>query len=92
MTADAETINPVQRRPVQRHRPAKDDFRRQQRREADRREADRRRQNLIHAYISEPLIVAASDGVVALVSWLVYDCSDTVDQRRIPGGSNDTRG
>ena len=37
-------------------------------------------------------VVAASrnhpllDGVVALVPWLIYECSDNVEQRVIPGG------
>ena len=36
-------------------------------------------------------MVAASDGVAAFVSWLTYKCSNTVEQRMIPGGSNDKR-
>ena len=36
-------------------------------------------------------MVAASDSVAALVSWLTYKCSNTVEQRMIPGGSNDKR-
>ena len=55
------------------------------------READQCRHNLIHAYISQPLITAASDSVTALVSWLIYECSDTVEQRMIARGSNDKR-
>ena len=35
-------------------------------------------------------MVAASDGVAALVS-LTYECSNTVEQRMILGGSNDKR-
>ena len=46
---------------------------------------------LSRAYIIQPLLVAASDGVVALVSWLVYVCSDTVERRMLPGGTNDER-
>ena len=55
------------------------------------READQCRHNLIHAYISQPLITAASDSVTALISWLIYECSDTVEQRMIARGSNDKR-
>ena len=29
--------------------------------------------------------------VAALVSWLIYECSDTVEQSVIPGGSKDER-
>ena len=29
--------------------------------------------------------------VTALISWLIYKCSNTVEQRMIPGGSNDER-
>ena len=36
-------------------------------------------------------MVAASDGVAALVSWLIYKCSDIIEQRVIPGASNDKR-
>ena len=55
------------------------------------READQRRHNHIHAYISQPLIIAASDSVTTPVSWLIYECSDTVEQRMIARGSNDKR-
>ena len=37
------------------------------------------------------LIVAACDSVAELVSWLIYEHSNTVKQRMIPGGSNDER-
>ena len=34
-----------------------------------------------------PLIVAASDSITALVSWfIIYECSDTIEQGMIPGG------
>ena len=46
------------------------------------------RLNLICAYIDQPLVVAASNGVAALLSWLIYKFSDTIEQRMIPGGSN----
>ena len=51
--------------------------------------ADRHRLNLIHTYIGQPFVFAASKGVAALVSWLIYECSDTVEQRMILGGSNE---
>ena len=51
--------------------------------------ADRHRLNLIRTYISQPFVFAASKGVAALVSWLIYECSDTVEQRMILGGSNE---
>ena len=44
------------------------------------------RLNLICAYIDQPLVVAASNGVAALLSWLIYKFSDTIE-RMIPGGS-----
>ena len=47
--------------------------------------------SLICAYIGQPLVIATSDGVAALVSWLIYECSDTVEQSMIPGGSNNER-
>ena len=37
------------------------------------------------------LIAAASNSVAALVSWLIYECSNTVDQRMIPESSNAKR-
>ena len=46
---------------------------------------------LIHGYIDQPLVVASSDNVAALVSWFNYKFSNTVEQRKIPGGSNDER-
>ena len=46
---------------------------------------------LIHAYIGQPLVIAASDSVTTLVSWLIYEYSDTVEQMMIPGGSKDKR-
>ena len=52
-------------------------------------EADQCGHNLIHPYIAQPLVVAASDGVAALVSWLIYKCSDTIEQRMISRASND---
>lgn len=64
-----------------------DDSQRQQRK-ADRHTC---RHNLICAYISQPLIVAASDSIAALISWLIYERSNTVEHRMIPGGSNDKR-
>ena len=52
---------------------------------------DKRLTNSDHcAYISQPPAIA-SDGVPVLVLWLIYECSDTVEQSRIPGGSNDKR-
>ena len=51
----------------------------------------------IHAYIDQPLTISASgnhpllDSVVAPVCWLICECSDTVEQRMIPGGSNNER-
>ena len=44
-----------------------------------------------HAYISQPLVVAAFNGAAALVSWSIYKCSDTIEQSMIPGGSNNGR-
>ena len=38
------------------------------------------------AYFSQPLVIAVSDGITALLSWLIYECSDIVEQRMIPGG------
>ena len=38
------------------------------------------------AYFSQPLIIATSDSITALLSWLIYECSDIVEQRMIPGG------
>ena len=49
------------------------------------------RHSLIRAYIGQLLIVAACGSVAALISWLIYECSNTVEQRMIPGGSNDKR-
>jgi len=46
-------------------KPLSRGFQRQQKREAD-----RRIHNLICAYIGQPLFVAASNSVAALVSWL----------------------
>ena len=40
---------------------------------------------------SVSLVVAASDCVTALVSPLIYECSDTVEKSMIPGGRNDER-
>ena len=37
------------------------------------------------------LVIAASDGVATLLSWLIYECSNTIEQCVIPGGSNDER-
>ena len=68
---------------MQRHHQAEDDSQRQQQREADRHTC---RHNL-----GQPLVVAASDSVAALVSWLIYECSNTVEQSVIPGGNNDER-
>ena len=68
---------------MQRDRRAEDNSWRQQQREAD-----QCKHNLIHAYIGQSLIVAASDSVATLISWLIYDCSNMVEQRMIPGGSN----
>ena len=36
-------------------------------------------------------MVSVSDGVAALLSWLTYECSNTVEQRMILGGSIDKR-
>ena len=36
-------------------------------------------------------VIATYDSVAALVSWLIYECSDTVEQSVIPGDSNDNR-
>ena len=51
--------------------------------------------SLIRAYIGQLLVVATSDrdSVAALISVgiVVYECSDTVEQRMIPGGNNDAR-
>ena len=61
------------------------------------REAEQRRHNLIRASVGQPLIVAASgnhpllNSVTAPISWLIYKYSDTIEQRMIPGGSNDER-
>ena len=65
---------------VQRHCWAEDHSQRQQWRE----------DNIICTYIGQPLAVAASNSVAALVSWLIYKCSDTIE-RMIPGGSNDEK-
>ena len=34
---------------------------------------------------------AILDGVITLIRWLICECSNTVEQRMIPGGSNDER-
>lgn len=49
------------------------------------------RHNLICVYIGQLLVVAASNGVAALISWLIYECSDIIEQSVIPGSSNDDR-
>ena len=60
-------------------------------------EAERRRHNLIRASDGQPLVVASSgnrpllNSVTAPISWLIYEYSDTIEQRMIPGGSNDDR-
>ena len=46
--------------------------------------------SLIRTYIGQRLVVTA-DGVAVLVSWLIYECSDTVEQRMVLGDSNDER-
>ena len=33
--------------------------------------------NLIRAYIGQALVVATSDGVAALVLWVIYEFNDT---------------
>ena len=38
-------------------------------------------ERLSHAYIGQPLILATSEGVATLVSWLIYKYSDPVEQR-----------
>ena len=42
-------------------------------------------------YICHPLVIAiaACASVAALMSWLIYKCSDTVEQSVIAGGSNE---
>ena len=61
------------------------------------REAEQRRHNLILASVGQPLVVASSgnhpllNSLTAPVSWLIYKYSDTIEQRMIPGGSNDER-
>ena len=45
----------------------------------------------IGAYIGSPVIVAACNSVTAFVTWMVYKCSDIVEQSGIPEGSNDER-
>ena len=37
------------------------------------------------------LLLLPPVAVAALVSWLIYECSDTVEQSVISGGSNDKR-
>ena len=81
MESNAERRRRLIRVRVQRHRRAEDDSRKQQRQETD-----QPRHNLIRAYFSQPLIIAASDSITALLSWLIYECSDIVEQRMIPGG------
>ena len=48
------------------------------------------RHKLIRTYIGWSL-VGASDGVAALVSWLIYEYSNTVEQSVISGASNNGR-
>ena len=81
MESDAERRRRLIRVRVQRHRRAEDDSRKQQHQETD-----QPRHNLNYAYFSQPPIIAASDGITALLSWLIYECSDIVEQRMIPGG------
>ena len=45
----------------------------------------------ICVYIGQLLVVAASNGVAALISWLIYECSNIIEQSVIPGSSNDNR-
>ena len=47
----------------------------------------------IRAYIDQPLTISASGNhcVVAPVCWLICECSDTVEWRLIPRGSNNER-
>ena len=80
MESDAERRRRLTRVQVQRHCRAEDDSQSQQQ------EADQCGHNLIRPYI---VVVAASDGVAALVSWLIYKCSDTIEQRMISRASND---
>ena len=47
--------------------------------------------NFIRAYISQPHAVTASASVAALISWFIKDCSDTVEESVILGGSNHER-
>ena len=50
------------------------------------------RHNLIHAYIGQPLVVAASGSCsYTCIMVGIYECSDTVEQSVISGGSNDKR-
>ena len=60
------------------------------------READQHRHNLICASVGQPLVASSRNlpllnGVTAPVSWLIYECGDTIEQRMIPGGSNDKK-
>ena len=60
-------------------------------------EAEQHRHNLIRTSVGQPLVVASSgnhpllNSVTAPVSWLIYEYSDTIEQKMIPGGSNDDR-
>ena len=42
-----------------------------------------RRHNLIRVYIGQPFVIAVSGSVAAVIPWLIYECSDTVEQRMI---------
>lgn len=46
--------------------------------------SDQCRHNLTCTYISQSHVVAASDSVATLASWLIYKFSDTIEQRMIP--------
>ena len=47
-----------------------------------------------NAYIDQALVVATSEnfpllnGVTTPISWLIYEYSEIIEQRMIPGGSN----